>query len=239
MDFPVHCHEITIIEREKARKKDEKYDSARPRVRLCAVVAFPRNDLRRRVRRRATSCVEQAVLKLIRKRGQPEVGDLEVTVLVQEKVLRLHVAVSHAVLVAEQESRYQLLEVTARRCLSEAPAAGDFGEEFASFGQLNNQVNLGLSGHDLVDFEDVGMLKAPHGSHFSNDPRLHAGLNTSCLVHDLHGHGSAVGDGVGLVHLGEAASAEKAAEFVLAKDNPGRGRFHEGRRRKGRRLPQP
>lgn len=83
MEFPAHCHKnITIIEREKARKKNEKYDFVRPRVRLCTVVAFLRNDLRCRVHMRATSGVEEAVLKLIWKCGQPEVRDLEVTVLV-------------------------------------------------------------------------------------------------------------------------------------------------------------
>lgn len=230
MDFSVHCHEIAIIEREITSEKHEKNDSARPRVSLCAVVAFTRDDLRSRVRRRATSGVEQAVLELIRKRREAEVGDLEVAVLVQEKVLRLHVAVSHAVLVAEGERRNQLPEVTPRLRLRETAAAGDFGEEFSALGQFNDQVNLGLGGHDLVDFDDVGMLKAPHGRHLTNDPGLHAGLDALRLVNDLDGHGGAIGDGVGLVDLGEAAAAKKAAEFVLAKDHSGGSRFHEGKK---------
>ncbi|MCE0481376.1 hypothetical protein HAX54_039078 [Datura stramonium] len=49
------------------------------------------------------SCMKEAVLQLFRQGGEPEIGDLEVVILVEENVLRFNVAVSDAILMAKME----------------------------------------------------------------------------------------------------------------------------------------
>lgn len=205
----VHGYEIAVVEWEVPCEKHVEDDPTGPGVGFGAVVAAaPADDLGRRVSRGPARRVEQAVLELLGERREPEVRYLEVTVLVQEKVLGLHVAVCDAVLVAEAQRRDQLLEVAARGGLGKLAAAADLGEELAARGELHDEVDLCLGGHDFVDFEDVWVVfEASHGHDLSDYPRLHGRIDSFGLVDDLHRHCRVVDHGPGLVDLGEAAPA--------------------------------
>jgi len=130
---------------------------------------------------------------VLRERGEAEVGDLEVAGGVEEEVLRLEVAVRDAVAVAEEERRDELGEVSPRQGLRDAAAPGELGEELAAAGVVDNEVNFGLRGENLVDFEDVWMvLQAAHGVDLAHDAGLHGGVDRLGLVDGLHGDRGAV-----------------------------------------------
>jgi len=219
-NFFTHGGNVGVFEWEVSGEEDVEDEAAGPSVGLGPVVAAAlAEDLRRGVRRRAAGSVEEAVLELLRQRGEPEVGDLEVAVAVEEEILRLQVAVRHAVAVAEPERRDELLEVAARGGLRKLSAAGDFGEELAAGGELHDEVDLGFGGEHLVDFEDVRVVvEAAHGVDLADYAWLHAGVNGFRFVDDFHGHGGTVDEGSPLVDLGEAATAEEARQLVLSED---------------------
>lgn len=158
-------------------------------------------------------------MEVFREGGEAEVGDLEVAGGVEEEVLWLEVSVGDAMAVAEAESGDELREVAAGEGLREAAAAGELGEELAATGEVDDEVDLGLGGEDLVDFEDVGVVvEAAHGVDLADYAWLHAGVNGFRFVDDFHGHGGTVDEGSPLVDLGEAATAEEARQLVLSED---------------------
>ena len=101
----------------------------------------------------------------------------------------------------------------------EAAAAGELGEELAATGEVDDEVDLGLGGEDLVDFEDVGVVvEAAHGVDLTHDAGLHGGVHRLGLVDGLHGYRGAVEEGARLVDLSEVAAAEETRELVLGQD---------------------
>ena len=225
-DLLVHLHEVGIEEREVAGEEEEEDDAAGPDVGGGPVVALVADDLRRDVRRRAARRVEEAVVPPRRaERAEPEVGDLEVAaaaaaVVVDEEVLRLEVAVVDAAAVAEVDGGDELVEVPPRRVLPEAAAAGDQpGEELAAADELHDEVDLAPAGHHLVEADHVGVAAdEPHDGDLALDLVDHAGAGAQrlLLVDHLHGDGLAGHEAPGLVHLGERAVPQRAAELVPA-----------------------
>jgi len=137
--------------------------------------------------------VEKAVLEMLRQSGETEVGDLEVAFAIEEEVLRLEVAVRHAVAVAEPERGDQLLEIPARRGLRQPASTGDSGEELSSGSELHDEVDFGLCGHDLVDFKDVRVVvEAAHGVDFADYAGLHARVDGFGFVDDFDSAGDAI-----------------------------------------------
>jgi len=136
--------------------------------------------------------------------------------------------VRDAVAVAEEERRDELREVAPRQGLRKAAATGELREELAAACVVDDEVDFGLCGEDLVDFEDVWVvLEAAHGVDLAHDARLHGGVDRLGLVDGLHGHRGAVHEGARLVHLGEVAAAKEARELVPAEDGAWwRRRFH-------------
>jgi hypothetical protein len=55
--------------------------------------------------------VEKAVFEMLGKSGEAEVGNLEVTIGIEEEILWLEITVSDAVTVAETKCRNKLLKV--------------------------------------------------------------------------------------------------------------------------------
>lgn len=206
-----------------AGEQNEEDDATGPCVGLGPVVPDPVNHLGCRVRRSPASCVEEPVFELLGQSRESEVRDLEVAVAIEEEVLGLDVAVSHAVFVAETHGGDELLEVAARYRLRQFAVAGDFGEELAAGGELDDDVDLGFGGHDLVDFEDVGVvLEAAHSRDLPEYQRLHTRVGFE-LVYDFDGHRGCIDQGLGSVDLGEAAPAQKSAHLVLAEERRGGG----------------
>jgi hypothetical protein len=164
VDFLVHGYEVIIVEWKITCEEYEEDNTAGPSVGFGPVVAAPTDDFGSCVSRRAASRVKQAVFELLGESREAEVRDFEVSVFVQEEVLWLHVAVSHAVSVAEAESRDQLVEVTARGLFCQFASARDFGEKLASRGEFDHEIDLGFRRHDFVDFKNVWVVvEFPHG----------------------------------------------------------------------------
>lgn len=87
-----------------------------------------------------------------------------------------------------------MLEVPAGDGFGESPAAGDFGEEFASGGEFDHQVDFGLGRHDFVDFEDVWVvIEAAHGGDLSDYAMFKSGADRFGFVDDFDGNGGVIG----------------------------------------------
>jgi len=101
--------------------------------------------------------------------------------------------VRHTVAVAEPERGDQLLEVPASRGLRQTASTGDSGEELSTGGELHDEVDFGLRGHDFVDFKDVRVVvEAAHRVDLADYAGLHAGVDGFGLVDDFDGEGGAV-----------------------------------------------
>uniref|UniRef100_A0A0D9Y504 Uncharacterized protein n=1 Tax=Oryza glumipatula TaxID=40148 RepID=A0A0D9Y504_9ORYZ len=162
----------------------------------------------------ATRRVEQPVLLLTLLEGaQPKVRHFEVAILVDEEVLWLEVSVVDTAAVTEVHSPYQLLEVLPRSILLESPP-GYPAEELTTPDILHCKVYLALAGHDLVQLDDVGVANEAHDGDLSLDLVNHADTQYLFLVNDLDGD-ALVGCKVPcMVHLGEGALPEHAAELI-------------------------
>ena len=102
MDFLVHHNNVTVIERKITCEKHKENNPTRPRVSFRPIVAaLPTDNLGSRISRGPTSRMKQAIFELFGQSRETEVGDFEVSVLVQQDILRLHIAVSDAVFVTE------------------------------------------------------------------------------------------------------------------------------------------
>ncbi|KAJ6804142.1 putative CBL-interacting protein kinase 6 [Iris pallida] len=169
--LPVHGQDVVVLEREEAGEEHVEDDAAGPEVGLPAVVALPRDDLRRDVRRGPARGAQEVGAG---EGAEAEVGDLEVAAVVEEEVLRLEVAVVDAAGVAEGDGGEELAEVAAGGVLAEAAVAGDAGEELAAADELHGEVDLGAGGHDLVELHDVGVGDHLHGGDLPLDLLRHA-----------------------------------------------------------------
>lgn len=128
--------------------------------------------------------------------------------LIKEEILWLHVAMSDSVAVAETERGGELLEITTRRRFVKAAESDEFGEEFSSGGVFDDEVDLGFSGHDFVDFEDVWVVvEAAHRFDLSDYSRLHTGIYGFLLVDDFDSYEFAGGDGTSYMDFSEASAS--------------------------------
>lgn len=200
-----------------ASHEHEEDDTARPYVRLGAVVAAAREHLRRDVGGRAAEGVEKPIgVELIGDGRESEIGDLEIAALVDEEVLGLEVAVEDAPCVAEADGGDELLEVPSRDVLLEA-ALGDAREELPAADVLHDEVDLGLGGHDLEEADDVGVAHAAEDGDLALDVWDEAVAEGLLLVEHLDGDGLAGVGVAGEVDLGEGAVAEEPAQLVAAE----------------------
>ncbi|RDX80669.1 hypothetical protein CR513_38752, partial [Mucuna pruriens] len=110
---------------------------------------------------------EKAIVwDLIRNGAQAEIGNLQIAVLVEEEILRFEVAVENAAGVAVSDGGDELVEVSPAEVLGEA-ALGDLGEELAAADEVHDEENFGLSGEDLVEAHDVGVVEPAHDRDFA------------------------------------------------------------------------
>ncbi|KAF7814500.1 hypothetical protein G2W53_028469 [Senna tora] len=163
--------------------------AAGPDIRLRPVVAFLLQHLRRHVRRRPARRDEHPVRPaLLRQRRQPEVGNLEILVLVEEEILRLQIPMRDVAAVAEIDGADELLEVLPRDVFPELPL-GDLGEELAASDVLHDEEDLGLGGHDFLELDDVGMADQAHDGDLLLDlPHEPLFILELLLLDDLDGH---------------------------------------------------
>uniref|UniRef100_A0A0A9G2V3 Uncharacterized protein n=1 Tax=Arundo donax TaxID=35708 RepID=A0A0A9G2V3_ARUDO len=209
------------MEREIAGKKNKEDDTARPYVCFCSIVALLVDYLRRDICRCATRRVQQPVLLLALLEGaKAKIGHLEVAVLVHKEVLWLQVPVIDTTAVAVVHSPYQLLEVLPRSILLEA-APGDPAEELAATDILHCKVYLALAGHDLVQLDNIGVPDQAHDGDLPLGLVDHANTQHLLLVNDLDGHALVRRKVPGMVHLGEGALPEHAAELVPVHEDGG------------------
>lgn len=102
---------------------------------------------------------------------------------------------SDSVAVAETERGGELLEITTRRRFVKAAESDEFGEKLSSGGVFDDEVDLGFSSHDFVDFEDVWVVvETTHRFDLSDDSRLHTGIDCFLLIDDFDSYEFAGGD---------------------------------------------
>lgn len=240
VDLLVHVHQIRVVERQIPGGEHEQDDAARPHVYLRAVVAPLGEDLRRHVRRRAAERVQEPVVPdLIRQRAQPEIGDLQTPIVVQQQVLRLQIAVVDAAEVAVADGADQLLEVLPAQILAE-PALGHFREQLPALDEFQNKINLSPGGENFEKLDDVGVAQAAHDRDLTLDVVHEIGaILELALVDDFDSDALAGGDIPSVVHLGKGAAAQKFPDLVLVKQGVLRRQSHGGggrgrqRRRRG------
>ncbi|KAK7406193.1 hypothetical protein VNO78_07813 [Psophocarpus tetragonolobus] len=126
---------------------------------------------------------------------------------------------------AEVKDRDELGKVAMSEGLLKTAAAGEFGEELIIISEINNKVDLGFGGQNLMNFEDIGVVvKVAYGVDLANDVGLHCGVNRLVLVDGVCRYSGAVNEGVHLVHLREVAPHQEACELVLSEDGIGSSR---------------
>ncbi|CAM0910337.1 unnamed protein product [Alopecurus aequalis] len=216
-DGAVEGDEVVVAEGLAAGGEHEEDDAAGPGVRLGAVVAPAGEHLRRDVQRRAADRVEERLpARRLGVGGEPEIGDLEVAVLVDEEVVGLDVPVVHPLRVAEGHRGHELLEDAARLAFFHAAVNRDVAVERAATDVLHDDEDARLAGHDLVELHDVGVAQAAHDGDLALDLVDRAELDELLLVHDLDCH-LLLGVRVPReVHFGEVALAEQLHLLVAA-----------------------
>mmetsp|Transcript_12991 Transcript_12991/g.30655 ORF Transcript_12991/g.30655 Transcript_12991/m.30655 type:complete len:330 (-) Transcript_12991:97-1086(-) len=156
------------------REQDEEHHPRRPSVRFRAVVWGPPHHLGRHVGPGAALGAAEGV-RVGHHGGEPEVGELQTELGIQEQVLRLEVAVENPLAVAELKGGEEGAEVRACEDLLERSSVHEVIEEFPPRGPLQDQhhaldgalaalprVRYGLL--RLVKTEDVRVAEAPHRS---------------------------------------------------------------------------
>lgn len=134
--------------------------TAYPDVDLGSRVVLSSEHLGRRVRRTAAPGAEP--LAWCESVAEPKVGDLDVHLGVQEKVLGLEVPVGHPGPVAVLDGGEYLGEGGARPGLPHAAVAGYVVEYLAPARVLAHHVEHVLRLHDLVKFHDVRVFELLH-----------------------------------------------------------------------------
>lgn len=153
----VHLHKVLILERKESGEKHIKNNATRPKISFSPIVTPPAEDLRRDVRRRATLRVQQTIVaELLGESRETEIGDLEIAIVVEKKVLRFEIAVGDATRMAEVDGGEELAEVPASFGFRKT-ALGDAGEEFAGAGEFKNEEDAGAGGEDFFQFYNVGV----------------------------------------------------------------------------------
>ena len=128
--------------------------------------------------------MEEAVgSDLVGEGAEPEIGDFQIELIVEEEILWLEITVKDAAGVAVTNGGDKLVEVAAAEILGE-PALGDLGEELAAFGEFHDEEDLGFGGEDLREAHDVGVTQAVHDSNLP----LHVGSVKASLVQPLLAH---------------------------------------------------
>lgn len=109
-------------------------------------------------------------MDLIRDGAEPEIRHLQITVVIDEEILRLQITVKDAARVAITDGGDQLLEILTAKIFVE-PTFGNLGEELAALDELHDEVDLGLAGQNLEELDDVGVAQAAHDSDLALDVR--------------------------------------------------------------------
>ncbi len=153
--------------------------------------------------------------------GQPEVGDPESAVGVEEQVGRLDVPVDEPAAVGVVEPGGGLEADQDRLLRSEqGPGVVDLAE--AAAGQeLQHQVRLVVLLAPVVDLEDVGVVEGGHRSGLGPEPLEEVGVAGQRRVEDLDGHPSVEGDVVGQVDVRGRTGPQGGDQSVaVAEDTP-------------------
>lgn len=152
---------------------------------------------------------------LVAHSAEAEVRDLEVTVVIEEEVLRLEVAVEDATGVTVADRGNELVEVAAADILAE-PTIGNPGVELAALGELHDEVDPGASGEHLEEAQCVGVAEPPHDRDLPLDVGRESALHNLLLVHRLDGHALPRPHVPGVVHLGERPPAQQSPHLILS-----------------------
>lgn len=131
---------IRVFKGEVTASHGVENNSARPDVSVQAVVSLASYHLRSRVARRTTSSFEE--LSLLVSVGEAKVNDLNVVILVKQKVLWLQVSVADSHLVNVFHARENLLKEFARLVLLQPFVLDNVVEQFSSLREFHYQEKL-------------------------------------------------------------------------------------------------
>eukprot|EP00754_Rhynchopus_humris_P032757 Rhum_TRINITY_DN15428_c2_g1::Rhum_TRINITY_DN15428_c2_g1_i1::g.155731::m.155731 len=204
------------------RKHDVQDHTARPDVRLEAVVALPEEDLRGGVvgsaalRLQTQRLRDLPVLVHVLEAREPEVGNLQRVVGSQQKVLRLQVSVHNALFVAVVDTVAELAEVRPGRGVVEPLVVLNEAEELSVGSQLDHKVETLRRLEHLVQPQHVVVVQRLHRRNLPLQQRPALPLREHLLRAHLHCNAFAA-LGVGpQVHLAEAAMPKHAAQHPVA-----------------------
>mmetsp|Transcript_21427 Transcript_21427/g.45798 ORF Transcript_21427/g.45798 Transcript_21427/m.45798 type:complete len:264 (+) Transcript_21427:342-1133(+) len=130
------------------------------------IVSRPANELRRNVIWRPTESVCRPILQLLR---QSHIHNHAVPLGIQHQVLRLEVAVRHALRVELRVCQDHACRVELHPLLGEATLFLQEVHELPPWEQLQQEVDVFRVLHCAVHDEDVGVLELSHEFHFIDD----------------------------------------------------------------------
>ena len=173
-----------------------------------------------------SSVIPSAPVRTSTALGNPEVGDLGVTVVLQEDVARFDVAMQHTELVGGHQcgERFGDDEQDSRCC--QRPA-GNLVAQRGPRQPFHDEVGQRVVLAVVQDGHDVGMDEPRREAGLLLEPLAHAGQGLRLRAEDLHGDRSLQAVVEGVEDAGHTAFAEQATDAVAAPDGPCRGaRLH-------------
>lgn len=139
--------------------------------------------------------------------------------------MRLDIAMSDAVLVAEMKGRDKLVEIKPG-CRFRKPAATaiQLAKKLTAVSQLHNKVDFGFRSHDFMEFEDIRVvIQTAHGGDFTDYSRFHGSINGgSGFVNNFNSNFTVIIQSTAMVHFSKATPTQKTIQFILSKNDRSR-----------------
>ncbi len=154
-----------------------------------------------------------------RQQRNAEVGDLDPAVVEHHDVCGLDVAVHDSVLVREREAVGNLRDDVRDPFGRENDARVEDFAQRPALQELHGDIGGAIASAHVVDRDDVGMIEAPGGLGFAEEPLFECRglLRRQVEADGLDGHGAIDQRVARLVHDAHRAAAEFPGDFVAAK----------------------
>lgn len=196
---------VLIVERRPTREHLVEYGAQTPPVGFQRV-AFVRSYFWCQVGDASAKSVRDC-LWLHSQLGQPEISQLNVTLRVEQDVLRLQVSVQNLILVQVADGLHQLSGIDLCSLLVKLFLFSQVSEHFASVHEIDGQVQLGIGLEGVVQFDNVRTLGMLQDLALGVDLLEHVKLDKHVLAHYLERIGFLVVDLPHQTYLPEGAPA--------------------------------
>ena len=152
-DFLVQSISIGVLKWKVATDHSKQDNTATPNVYLGAMVLFAGDHLWSCVTWRTTRRF-QSLFRLVGI-AESKIDNFDLTVMIEEEVLGLHISMNYTELVEIVDPRDDLLKEFAGFLLTQFVKFHDVFEKFAAGDIFRNEVKLPRSLNDLVELDDV------------------------------------------------------------------------------------